>query len=70
MNKHLRLETNCLFHYRKATSGLTTLATPSPRGQIYPHYIYPKRDAENLKNPKEALGELAAEYDSLNLPIP
>ena len=43
-------------------SGLTTLDSPLPRGQIYPTYIHPKGDVEHLKNPKGALEELSAEY--------
>ena len=62
MNNHLILRTNSHFHCRKDISGLTTLDSPSPRRQIYPHYIYPEGDLENLKNPKGVLAELSAEY--------
>ena len=62
MNNHLLLKTNSLFHCRKDMSGVTTLDSPSPRGQIHLNYMYPKEDVENLKNPKGALEELSAEY--------
>ena len=62
MNKHLRSETNSLFHYRKDMSGLKTLASRTD----YPNYIYPKGDMEYLKNPNGALEELATEYGFTN----
>ena len=42
--------------------GLTSMATTSPKGQIYPNYSHPKEDVDNLKNLKGVLEELAAEY--------